>query len=150
MENTIPKEVIDTGNALVACKHEAFIVGGCVRDLIIGVRPNDWDIATDASPDDIRKIFPDSVYENDFGTVGVKTDSDDQTLKMIEVTTFRAEGTYSDKRHPDEVKFVKTIEEDLSRRDFTINAMAIDINPRILSSKSNEISLRQPADKILN
>ncbi|OGG38245.1 hypothetical protein A3I34_01960 [Candidatus Jorgensenbacteria bacterium RIFCSPLOWO2_02_FULL_45_12] len=144
MENTIPKEVIDTGNALVACKHEAFIVGGCVRDLIIGVRPNDWDIATDASPDDIRKIFPDSVYENDFGTVGVKTDSDDQTLKMIEVTTFRAEGTYSDKRHPDEVKFVKTIEEDLSRRDFTINAMAIDINPRILSSKSNEISKFAP------
>src|SRR3989338_11452041 len=136
MKSAVPKEVMEIGSALIARKHEAFIVGGCVRDLIIGVRPNDWDIATDAPPDDVRKIFPDSVYENDFGTVGVKTDSDDQTLKMIEVTTFRAEGTYSDKRHPDEVKFVKTIEEDLSRRDFTINAMAIDINPRILSSKS--------------
>ena len=66
-----------------------------------------------------------SVYENSFGTVGVKTGSEEPALKIVEITTYRLEGRYTDKRHPDEIKFAKTIEEDLARRDFTVNAMAV-------------------------
>lgn len=124
----IPKEVIKTAKELIKQNHKTYLVGGCVRDLATDRHPNDWDIATDAKPEDIQNIFEDSVYENDFGTVGIKTDSEDPTLKIIEVTTFRVDGKYSDNRHPDEVTFAKTIEEDLSRRDFTINAMAVQIS----------------------
>lgn len=105
---------------------EAYLVGGCVRDIMLGREPKDWDITTNATPDEIQAIFPDSVYENKFGTVGIKTEAEDPKLKIIEVTTYRIEGKYSDKRHPDEVRFAKTVEEDLSRRSFTINAMAMD------------------------
>ncbi len=106
---------------------QAYLVGGCVRDLLMEREPKDWDIATDAKPEEIQKIFSESVYENQFGTVGVKTESNNEKLKIIEITTFRIEGKYSDQRHPDEIKFAKTIEEDLGRRDFTINAMALQI-----------------------
>ncbi|MCL4403987.1 CCA tRNA nucleotidyltransferase [Patescibacteria group bacterium] len=123
----IPKVVRETGSVLDKAGHKAYLVGGCVRDLYLGREPKDWDIATDALPEEIQKLFPESVYENAFGTVGVKTDSDDERLKIIEITTFRSEGRYTDKRHPDEVKFAKTIEDDLSRRDFTINAIAMDL-----------------------
>ncbi len=128
---TVPKEVRDVCAELIRAGFEAYLVGGCVRDIIRGttrgepVEPKDWDIATNAKPEEMQKIFPDSVYENDFGTVGVKTESEDPKLKVIEVTTYRIEGKYSDKRHPDDVKFAKTIEEDLSRRDFTVNALAL-------------------------
>lgn len=107
---------------------EPYLVGGCVRDFLLGKTPKDWDITTNAKPEDILKIFPDSVYENDFGTVGVKTGSDEPTMAIVEVTPFRKEGKYSDKRHPDEVVFADTIEEDLGRRDFTINAMAFEVS----------------------
>ena len=102
-------------------------MGGYVRDFLLNKKPKDWDVATNAKPEEIQKIFPDSVYENRFGTVAIKTDSEDQTLKIIEATSFRLEGKYTDKRHPDEIKFAKTIEEDLARRDFTVNAMAAEI-----------------------
>ncbi len=112
---------------------EAYLVGGCVRDMVLGRTPKDWDIATNAKPEEVVKIFPDSVYENDFGTVIVKTEEgspdlspEKERIKAVEVTTYRIEGKYSDKRHPDEVRFAQTIEEDLSRRDFTINAMALN------------------------
>ena len=123
----LPKEVKKVGETLIKNGYQAYLVGGCVRDMATGVSPKDWDIATNAKPEKIQNFFEDSVYENNFGTVGVKTNSEDLTLKIIEVTTFRVEGIYSDKRRPDEVKFVKTIEEDLGRRDFTINAFAIDL-----------------------
>src|SRR3989344_5300145 len=109
-------------NPPVGGKFQAYLVGGCVRDLLLGREPKDWDITTNANPQEIQKIFPNSVYENKFGTVGVKNDSADEKLKIIEITAFRLEGKYTDKRHPDEIKFAKTIEEDLARRDFTINA----------------------------
>ncbi len=121
----IPKEVKDAVKGLESAGYEAYLVGGCVRDLVIGKKPKDWDIATNARPKEIQGVFPDSVYENDFGTVGVKTGSEDETLKILEVTTFRSESVYEDRRHPKDVRFVSTIEEDLSRRDFTINAMAL-------------------------
>src|SRR3989344_7928065 len=132
---TIPKEVKNIISQLKAGGFEAYIVGGCVRDLLLalsgaewaGTKPKDWDITTSARPDQIKKVFPDSFYENNFLTVTVRTDSDKEKLKEIEVTTFRSEATYSDKRHPDQVKYAKNLQEDLARRDFTVNAMAIEI-----------------------
>jgi poly(A) polymerase/tRNA nucleotidyltransferase (CCA-adding enzyme) len=122
----LPKEVIDIMKALEKGGFEAFAVGGCVRDLLLGQKPADWDITTNAKPEKIQKLFPDSVYENKFGTVGVKTDANDETLNFIEVTTYRIDEKYTDKRHPDEVKFTKKLEDDLARRDFTVNAVAMD------------------------
>lgn len=126
-EVSIPKEVLQIAEVLKADGYSAYLVGGCVRDVVLGREPNDWDVATDAVPETVLALFPDSVYENDFGTVGVKTESEEPTLKIIEVTTFRTEESYSDKRRPDKVNFAKTIEEDLSRRDFTVNAMALPL-----------------------
>lgn len=137
----IPQAIKKIFKALTENDFQAYLVGGCVRDLMLnappqrgeprpavaGREPKDWDIATNAKPEEIQKIFPDSVYENQFGTVGIKTGAENETLKIVEATTFRIEGRYSDKRHPDQIKFAKTIEEDLARRDFTINAMALKI-----------------------
>ena len=121
---SVPEEVSDVCVRLGEAGFEAYLVGGCVRDIILKREPKDWDVATNAKPEEIQKLFEDSVYENDFGTVIVKTEKE-EGVKAVEVTTYRIEGKYSDKRHPDEVKFAKTIEEDLSRRDFTVNAMAM-------------------------
>lgn len=103
---------------------EAYIVGGSVRDLLLQRKPKDWDIATNAKPEEVQKIFPKNFYKNDFGTVTVLTDSEDASVKEIEVTTYRTEANYSDQRHPDSLGFTEKIEEDLARRDFTINAIA--------------------------
>ncbi|OGZ19157.1 MAG: hypothetical protein A2Z68_00975 [Candidatus Nealsonbacteria bacterium RBG_13_38_11] len=121
----IPKEVKTIIEKLKKAGFEAFIVGGCVRDILRKAKPEDWDIATNAKPKEIQKLFPKSFYENKFLTVTVQTKSKDKEVKEIEITTYRSEAKYSDKRHPDEVKFAKTIKEDLARRDFTINAIAL-------------------------
>ena len=133
----IPEEVKFIINELRKKGFEAYIVGGCVRDLLLArrseseggrnVEPEDWDIATNAKPKEIQKIFPKSFYENKFLTVTVQTESQNPKLKEIEITTYRSEAKYTDKRHPDEVKFAKTIEEDLARRDFTVNALAMKV-----------------------
>ncbi|MFA6193732.1 MAG: HDIG domain-containing metalloprotein [Parcubacteria group bacterium] len=122
MISKIPKPIIEIIQKLEAAGFEAFAVGGCVRDLLMDVEPKDWDVTTSAKPEEVMKIFPDSFCENAFGTVGVKTESG-----VVEVTTYRIESKYSDKRRPDKVKFAKTLEEDLSRRDFTVNALALKI-----------------------
>lgn len=106
---------------------KAYLVGGCVRDILLKREPKDWDVTTDALPEDIQRIFPDSVYENKFGTVGIKTGSEDSKLAIVEITTFRKEGKYENFRHPLEIKFAKNVEDDLGRRDFTVNAIAQDI-----------------------
>ncbi|MDP3953510.1 MAG: CCA tRNA nucleotidyltransferase [bacterium] len=123
----IPQEIGDVGDKLAEAGFKAYLVGGCVRDILLGKDPSDWDIATDAEPEEIQKLFKESVYENEFGTVGVKSGSEEPSLKIVEVTTFRKEGRYTDKRHPDEIVFASSIEDDLARRDFTINAIAIDL-----------------------
>ncbi len=127
MNYTIPQEVLMVLAVLESNDFEAYIVGGCVRDLLHGRDPADWDVTTNANPEEIIKLFPDSVYENDFGTVGVKTDSEDLSLKIVEVTPFRTESVYSDKRHPDKVKFAQKIGEDIKRRDFTMNSLALRV-----------------------
>jgi len=129
---SVPAEVVVTAKTLAEAGFEAYLVGGCVRDMLIGREPKDWDVTTNARPEEIQKLFPESVYENSFGTVGVKTESEDPKLKVIEITTYRIEGKYTDKRHPDEVKFAKTLEEDLSRRDFTVNALAMNLKGEVI------------------
>ena len=131
-KTSVPKEVAEISKILAEAGFEAYLVGGCVRDMLLGREPKDWDVATNARPEEIQKLFPESVYENNFGTVGVKTESEDPKLHVIEVTTYRIEGRYTDKRHPDEVKFAKTIKEDLSRRDFTVNALAMSLRGEVL------------------
>jgi poly(A) polymerase/tRNA nucleotidyltransferase (CCA-adding enzyme) len=128
----MPTEVKNVIAALEEAGYSAYAVGGAVRDIVLGREPKDWDVATSAKPEDIMRIFPDSVYENQFGTVGVKTRSENKSVAVIEVTTFRKEGKYSDFRHPDEVKFSETLQDDLSRRDFTVNAMAISLEGEII------------------
>jgi len=95
------------------------VVGGCLRDALLGREPADWDLTTDAPPDRIQELFPHSLYENQFGTVVVR-----YAGSQYEITTFRRDVSYSDFRHPDAVEFGESIEEDLARRDFTVNAMA--------------------------
>lgn len=106
---------------------EAFLVGGCVRDLFMNKKPKDWDITTNATPEQIIPLFDKTFYENTFGTVAiVNEDTSDESLKIIEVTPYRVESAYSDHRRPDTVHYSQNILDDLKRRDFTINAIAYD------------------------
>ncbi|HCR52414.1 TPA: hypothetical protein DIV48_02055 [Candidatus Kaiserbacteria bacterium] len=128
MQYRIPKEVSEISKRLKEDGYEAYLVGGCVRDLIIGLEPKDWDITTSATPEQIQTVFPDSFYENDYGTVGIKSGSEDSRLAIVEVTPYRVESGYSDKRRPDTVRFGTSLLEDLARRDFTVNAIALDVS----------------------
>jgi len=121
----IPKEVKSVVAELGKHGFEAYVVGGCVRDMLLGREPEDWDVATSATPEQVQKIFPDNFYENKFFTVTVRTESLDPKLNEIEVTSYRSDLRYGDRRHPEEVQYAKTIEEDLARRDFTVNAIAL-------------------------
>jgi len=127
----LPKEVKNIIEKLEKAGYQGYAVGGCVRDLLLDKEPKDWDITTNAKPEEIQKLFPEHVYENTFGTVAIKTDSEKPELALIEVTPYRIEGKYTDKRHPDEVKFADKLEDDLSRRDFTVNAIAIGVDGKI-------------------
>jgi len=138
----IPPEVSQVTDTLEKAGFEAYLVGGCVRDLLMDMEPKDWDITTNAKPEEIMKLFKKTVYKNTFGTVGVcvlretinvnvshetpNSNVTHETLEymIIEVTPYRIEVKYSDFRHPDEVKFSNKLEDDLKRRDFTINAMS--------------------------
>jgi len=121
----IPPEVVRVTESLEKAGFEAWIVGGCVRDLLLGRTPKDWDVTTNATPEEVQAAFPHTYYTNEFGTVGVvNDDTTDESLKVVEVTPYRLEGKYSDARRPDSVRFSRHIEDDLKRRDFTINALA--------------------------
>jgi tRNA nucleotidyltransferase (CCA-adding enzyme) len=118
----IPTAILDLLRRLNEAGHRAYLVGGCVRDLLRGVRVSDWDIATDARPEQVMKVFPHAVPTGlKHGTVTVPT-----RAGPCEVTTFRVESGYSDARRPDRVEFVPEVEADLARRDFTVNAIAWD------------------------
>lgn len=123
----IPKEVTYVTETLKKANFEAFLVGGCVRDLFMSRKPKDWDITTNATPEEIIPLFPHTFYENQYGTVGIVSDETlDESLKVVEVTPYRIESSYSDHRRPDKVEFSKNILDDLKRRDFTINSISYD------------------------
>jgi len=126
MNFLLPQFVQDALDGLHAAGFEAFVVGGSVRDLVIGRTPKDYDLTTNATPEQIQVTFPDTLYNNAFGTVVVRITDADAIRHEIEITPYRAESTYSDQRHPDAVQFGVSLQEDLKRRDFTINAMAYD------------------------
>jgi poly(A) polymerase/tRNA nucleotidyltransferase (CCA-adding enzyme) len=130
----IPEEVFFCLDSLHQQGFEAYIVGGCTRDFLRGKSPADWDLTTNATPEEIQKVFNDlkikTFYENDFGTVGVAFPQKKDDFEVIEITTYRNEAVYTDSRHPDKVTWSKTIEEDLKRRDFTVNAIAMTIKNR--------------------
>src|SRR3989338_5359714 len=136
---TVPDEISRVTETLERGGFEAYLVGGCVRDLYRGVPPKDWDITTNAKPEEIQALFPHSFYENDYGTVGVVNEGIPEnpndpkaSLRVVEVTPYRKETTYSNFRHPDKVDFDGTLEDDLMRRDFTMNAVAYNITKRRL------------------
>jgi poly(A) polymerase/tRNA nucleotidyltransferase (CCA-adding enzyme) len=139
----LPTEVQSILATLQEGGFEAYAVGGCVRDLMLDKQPKDWDVTTNAKPEQIQKLFPEHVYENTFGTVAIKTGSEDPTLALVEVTPYRIEGKYSDKRHPDDVQFADKLEDDLSRRDFTVNAMAMDINGNLIDLYEGQKDLKK-------
>ncbi|MCU0652636.1 MAG: CCA tRNA nucleotidyltransferase [Candidatus Pacebacteria bacterium] len=125
----IPPEVKFAIEEMQKSGFKAYIVGGCVRDLLAGNRPSDWDLATDASPDQIQCVFPDNFCDNKFGTVTARIREKDaldaDRYFEIEITPYRIESKYTDKRHPDSVEWADNINDDLSRRDFTVNAIAL-------------------------
>jgi len=139
----IPEEVKFIIEKLKENGFEACVVGGCVRDILRGVKPTDWDIATNANPVQIGKLFLRSFTANSFGTVTVLTDSEAPTLKEIEITPYRIEEKYTDKRHPDRIRWAKTIEEDLARRDFTINAIALGDETKIIDPFEGQKDLKK-------
>ena len=121
----IPLEVQRVAQTLENAGFEAYLVGGCVRDILIHKIPKDWDITTNAHPEQIEGLFTETYCNNEYGTVGVvNEEAIDETLKVVEVTPYRTESTYSDARRPDSVTFGVSLEEDLKRRDFTVNAIA--------------------------
>ena len=142
MDFNIPTKVEKLIKKFRENKAEIYIVGGAVRDLILKREVKDWDFTTNLTPEEMQKIFPkNSFYNNKFGTISV-VDGDD----IFEVTTFRTEKSYSDSRHPDEIKWGKTLEEDLQRRDFTVNAIALDWDKKIIDLYKGQIDLE---DKII-
>ncbi len=151
MDFKLPKEVTTILNKFKGANYQICIVGGAVRDLILGREVKDWDFTTDAKPEEILELFPSGFYNNQFGTVGItknailgseatpeSTDEVDIGLTNItdkgifEITTMRKEGEYSDSRHPDKITWTNKIEEDLARRDFTVNAMAFASDENII------------------
>lgn len=118
----LPQNALFCIRRLNEAGHACYAVGGCVRDSLLGLQPNDYDLTTSAHPDEIKRIFADhpQIHAGEkHGTIGIIFDRE-----VYEITTFRTEGGYQDSRHPDWVEFVPEVREDLARRDFTVNAMA--------------------------
>jgi tRNA nucleotidyltransferase (CCA-adding enzyme) len=137
MIEKINPQVLEIYKRLENAGFEVYFVGGCVRNLILNHEVKDWDLTTNATPVDMQSVFPDSFYDNKFGTVGVPLPQVVETEhpNVIEITTYRTEGSYKDHRRPESVSWGKTIKEDLSRRDFTMNAIALKIEPEAGSRK---------------
>ncbi len=130
MEVTVPQKVGQVLRMVFEAGFEIYIVGGAVRDLLLGRPILDWDFTTNATPEEILRIFPEGFYDNKFGTVGI---SFEEEMRPYEITTFRTEAEYTDSRRPISVEWGKSLNEDLIRRDFTINAMALEPKLQISS-----------------
>lgn len=118
---SLPSPVIEFMKTIRESGYEVYVVGGAVRNLLLNKEVTNWDFTTNATPEKIQELFPDNFYHNTYGTVTVKTDDN-----LFEITPFRKESNYTDNRHPEKIEWAKTLEEDLARRDFTINAVAFD------------------------
>ncbi len=128
MQFKIPPYVLDIFEKFKKSNFQIYLVGGSVRGLLTKKQVDDWDFTTNATPQQILKLFPNAFYDNKFGTVGIPVEKS----KIVEVTTFRTETVYKDRRHPEKVEWGKTVEEDLARRDFTINAIALNLEDQKL------------------
>src|SRR5579884_3625867 len=128
MKIQIPAEVLKIYDTFEKNSYEVYFVGGTVRDMLLNRPIKDYDLTTNATPEQILELFPSAFYDNNFGTVGITIKNNDQTEHVVEVTTYRSESEYKDRRHPEKIEWGKTIEEDLKRRDFTINAIAMKFN----------------------
>lgn len=140
MKIKIPQKIEEILSRLEGAGFEAFIVGGCVRDSLLGRAPGDWDVCTSARPDQIKACFSDCRTVDtgiSHGTVTVV-----RYGEPVEVTTYRIDGTYSDGRRPDSVEFTGSLEEDLARRDFTVNAMACDMRGRLVDPYGGRADLK--------
>ena len=125
----IPKYVQKAAKILIDNGYECYLVGGALRDIVIGIEPHDYDLATNALPDEMLNLFPKSVSTGvKFGTVIALMQDDFGETHEVEITTFRSESEYIDGRWPASVEFVQDIDKDLGRRDFTFNAMAVDLS----------------------
>lgn len=118
---SLPTSVMTFMNTIRQAGFEVYVVGGAVRNLLLNKEVTNWDFTTNATPEKIQELFPDNFYHNTYGTVTVKNGGD-----LFEITPYRKESNYSDNRHPEKIEWAKLLEEDLARRDFTINAMAYD------------------------
>ena len=132
----ISKQIVGFLDKFRAKKFEIYVVGGAVRNLLLKKEVTNWDFTTSAEPEQILKLFPDAFYNNTYGTVSVPVKD-----YIFEVTPYRREGKYEDFRHPNDVVWAKTIEEDLGRRDFTINAMAYDAKT-IVDPHNGQVDLK--------
>lgn len=130
MNINLPDEVKQIMTKMNKAGYEIYLVGGAVRDLLLGQLVDDWDFTTNATPEQVLQVFPDGYYNNQFGTVGIPATT--EGFDPHEITTYRTEHGYSDNRRPDKVTWGKNLEEDLQRRDFTINALALDINNKLI------------------
>lgn len=137
----LPAEIHAFMDIFINKGYRIYVVGGAVRNLLLGMDVINWDFTTNAKPEELKELFPDSFYNNTFGTVGIKFEG-----HVLEVTTHRKESDYSDARHPDTIEWAETIEEDLARRDFTINAIAlhyIDSKPVLVDPYNGQEDLKQ-------
>ena len=139
MKFNIPENILTIYKKITGKNFKCYLVGGCIRNLLLKKPVKDWDMTTNATPDQILQIFPNGFYDNKFGTVGIPINSG----AIVEITTFRTERDYLDSRHPSNIKWGKTIEEDLERRDFTVNAIAYDLqNNQIIDLFKGQLDLK--------
>ena len=151
---TLPNEVKIVLDKFQKKGFQIYIVGGAVRDLLLGKEVKDWDFTTDAKPEEILKVIPEGFYDNKFGTVGIPVNNtsdggpkgDSSEVDVYEITTMRKEGIYKDHRHPLEVSWTNKIEDDLARRDFTINAMALSKDGSVIDPYHGQADLK---DKLI-
>ena len=149
MKVVLPETVLEILNKFGKAGFEIYIVGGAVRDILQKKSVYDWDFTTNAVPEEMLKIFPKAYYTNEFGTVGIASQKEGE--RPYEITTFRTEYGYSDFRRPDKVEWGENLEEDLARRDFTINAMALKLEQeservKEYKRKTSTLSLIDPFD----
>src|SRR3989344_610581 len=137
MDIKTSKSVRDILEKVTKSGYKIYIVGGAVRDLLMNREVGDWDFTTDAKPEELLKIFPEGFYDNKFGTVGIAIGN-----QIYEITTMRKEGNYQDHRHPIEVSWTNKIEEDLARRDFTINALALSSAGSVIDPHQGQEDLK--------